>query len=106
MHRRPIDQLGHAKWFSRLNLRFEYWHMWIAERDEPKTMYVTWYGSYKFLVILFSLSNAPTTFCTFMNRIFHPFLEKFVVVYLDHVVMYSMSFKEQVEHLKCVFQVL
>ena len=54
----------------------------------------------------FSLTNVPTTFCTLMNKIFHPYLDKFVMVYLDDIVIYSNTLKEHVEHLKKVFKIL
>ena len=63
--------------------------MRIAEGDEPKTTCVMRYGSYEFLVMPFCLTNAPATFCTLMNKIFHHFLGKFMVVYLDDIVIYS-----------------
>ncbi|XP_040964578.1 uncharacterized protein [Gossypium hirsutum] len=80
-----FDQLGSARWFTKLDLRLGYHQVWIAEGDEPKTAYVTRYGSYEFLVMPFGLTNAPTTFCTLMNKV------------------YSKSLEEHVGHLREVF---
>ena len=80
--------------------------MRIVEGDEPKTTCVTRYGSYEFLVMPFGLTNATITFCTLMNKIFHPFLDKFVVVYLDDIVIYSNTLEEHVDHLRKVFRLL
>ena len=101
-----FDQLGHAKYFIKLDLRSGYYQVRIAERDEPQTTCVTRYGSYEFLIIPFGLTNAPTTFCTLMNKIFHPYLDRFVVVYLDDIVVYSNSLEEYKQHLREVFNVL
>ncbi|KAL0294877.1 UNVERIFIED_CONTAM: RNA-directed DNA polymerase [Sesamum calycinum] len=78
-----FDQLGEASWFTKLDLRSGYYQVRIAEGDGPKTTCVTRYGSFEFL---FGLTNAPATFCTLMNRVFQPFLDKFFVVYLDDIV--------------------
>ncbi|XP_038991121.1 uncharacterized protein LOC120114215 [Hibiscus syriacus] len=101
-----FDQLGGARWFTKLDLRSGYYQVKIAEGDEPKTACVTRYGSYKHLVMPFGLTNAPATICTLMNKVLQPFLDHFVVVYLDDIVVYSKTLEEHVEHLRRVFQVL
>lgn len=101
-----FDQLGKAKYFTKLDLRSGYYQVRIAQGDEPKTTRVTRYGSYEFLVMPFGLTNAPATFCTLMNKIFHPYLDKFVVVYLDDIVIYSNTLEEHIEHLRTTFKVL
>ncbi|GJV14607.1 retrovirus-related pol polyprotein from transposon TNT 1-94 [Tanacetum coccineum] len=101
-----FDQLRNARYFTKLDLRSGYYQVRITEGDEAKTTYVTRYGSYEFLIMPFGLTNALATFFTLMNKLFHPFLNKFVVVYLDDVVVYSHTLEEHVLHLKQVFQVL
>ncbi|GJX26684.1 actin-related protein 9 [Tanacetum coccineum] len=95
-----------ARYFTKLDLRSGYYQVRISEGDEAKTTCVTRYGSYEFLVMPFGLTNAPATFYTLLNKLFHLFFDKFMVVYLDDIVVYSHTLEEHVLHLKQVFQVL
>lgn len=83
----------HAKvrYFNKLDIRFGYWQVRIAEGDTAKTTMVIKYGSYEFLVMPFGLTNAPATFCNLMNDVLYDFLDKMVVGYLDDIVIYSDS---------------
>jgi hypothetical protein len=99
-----FDHLSGAKVFSRINLHLGYYQIRIAEGDEEKTAYCTMYGSYEFLVMPFELTNTPTTFCTLMNDIFREWLDDFVVVYIDDILIYSDSLEKHAEHLRKVFQ--
>ena len=101
-----FDQLGRARYFTKWDMRSGYYQMRIVEGDEPKTKCVIRYGSYKFLVMSFGLTNALTTFYTLMNKIFHPYLDKFMVVYLDDIIIYRSTLEEHVEHLRKVFKTL
>jgi len=99
-----FDRLSGAKVFSRIDLRSGYYQIRIAEGDEEKIACRTRYGSYEFLVMPFRLTNAPATFCIFMNDIFREWLDNFVVVYIDDILIYSGSLEEHAEHLQKVFQ--
>lgn len=101
-----FDRLGDAKFFTKLDLRSGYYQVRIAAGDEPKTTCVTRYGSFEFLVMPFGLTNAPATFCTLIHHVFGTFLDKFVVIYLDDIVIYSQTLEEHIEHLQQVFQKL
>ncbi len=90
--------------FSRIDLCSRYYKIQVVERDEEKTVYRTRYGSYKFLVMPFGLTNAPATFCTLMNDIFWEWLDNFIVIYIDDILIYNGSLEEHVEHLWKVFQ--
>ncbi|TYK15860.1 reverse transcriptase [Cucumis melo var. makuwa] len=95
-----FDRLHGAKYFSKLDLRSRYYQLRIAEGDEAKTTCVTRYGAFEFLVMPFGLTNAPATFCTLMNQVFHEYLDEFVVVYLDDIVVYSTTMEEHRDHLQ------
>ncbi|RVX03852.1 Transposon Tf2-2 polyprotein [Vitis vinifera] len=81
-----------------------YWQVRVAAGDEGKTTCVTRYGSYEFLVMPFGLTNAPATFCNLMNDVLFDYLDTFVVVYLDDIVVYSKTLTEHEKHLRLVFQ--
>src|SRR5436190_21583648 len=101
-----IDKLGNATRLSSLDLVSGYWQTWVAEKDVPKTAFNTRYGKYEFLVMPFGLTNVPATFQTLINRILRPFIDKFVVVYLDDITVYSNSGEEHLDHLRQVFKTL
>ena len=94
-----FDKLCKDTYFTKLDLRSGYWQVRIAEGDEPKTTCVTWYGSYEFLVMPFGLTNSPATFCNLMNDVFYEFVDHFIVIYLDDIVIYSESLEDHSEHL-------
>ena len=77
--------------------------MRVAKGDEAKTTCVTRYGSFEFLIMPFGLTNAPATFCNLMNDVLFDFLDSFVVVYLDDIVIYNLTLEDHLEHLEKVF---
>ena len=101
-----FDRLAGAKYFSRIDLRSGYHQIRIAQGDEEKTACRTCYGSFEFLVMPFGLCNAPATFTTIMNNIFHEYLDDFMIIYIDNILVYSKTAEEHAEHLEKVFQKL
>jgi hypothetical protein len=81
-----------------------YYQIQITEGENEKTSCHTRYGSYEFFMMPFGFTNAPTTFCTFMNDIFQEWFDDFVVIYIDDILVYNNSVEEHVEHLQKVFQ--
>jgi hypothetical protein len=99
-----FDRLSGAKVFSRIDLHSRCYQIRIAQGDEEKTACHTRYGSYEFSVMPFGLTNAPATFCTLMNDIFREWLDDFVAIYIDDILVYSNSMEEHAKHLRKVFQ--
>ena len=101
-----FDQLCGATVFSKIDLRSRYHQVRIKDEDIFKTAFRTRYGHYEFVVMPFGLTNAPTVFMCLMNNVMHKYLDKFVVVFIDDILIYSKSKEEQKEHLKTVLREL
>lgn len=101
-----FDKLAEGKVFTSLDLQSGYHQIRITDEDVPKTAFRTPMGHYEYLVLCFGLTNAPATFQAEMNRIFAPYLNKFVVVYLDDILIFSKTAAEHVEHLRLVLEAL
>jgi hypothetical protein len=97
-----FDQLSKAKVFSKIDLRFGYHQIKIRPKDIPKTAFSTRYGLYEYLVMSFGLTNAPTNFMYLMNSVFMPKLDKFVVVFIEDILIYSENEEDHTEHLRIV----
>ncbi|WVZ89779.1 hypothetical protein U9M48_036143 [Paspalum notatum var. saurae] len=97
-----FDQLAGARVFSKINLRSGYYQIKIREEDMPKTVVSTRYGLYEYLVMSFGLTNASVFFMYMMNSVFMNELDKFVVVFIDDILIYSKNEKEHEKHLRIV----
>ena len=96
-----FDQLSKAKVFSKIDLRSRYHQIKIRPKDIPKMTFSTRYGLYEYLIMSFGLTNALAHFMYLLNSVFMPVLDKFVVVFIDVILVYSHIEEEHVEHM-CV----
>jgi hypothetical protein len=97
-----FDQMRGAKVFSKIDLHSGYHQMKIRWSDIPKTAFTTRYGLYEYTFMSFGLTNAPAYFMYLMNKVFIEYLDKFVVVFIDDILVYSKTVEKHEEHLRLV----
>ncbi|GKE77072.1 putative reverse transcriptase domain-containing protein [Tanacetum coccineum] len=101
-----FDQLQGSSVYSRINLRSGYHQLRVREEDSPKTTFRTQYDHYEFQVMLFSLTNASAVFMHLINRVCKPYLDKFVIVFINDILIYSKRKQEHEEHLKLILELI
>jgi len=101
-----LDQLRGVVVFSKIDLRSGYHQILVQPEDVQKTASRSRYGHYKYVVMPFGVTNAPAIFMDYMNRIFRPYLDQFVVVFIDDILIYSESQEEHANHLRMVLGIL
>jgi hypothetical protein len=101
-----FDQVYGAGVFSKIDLRSGYHQIKIKPEDVPKTTFVSRYGHHEYLVVPFGLTNAPAIFMNWMKKIFMPYLDKFVIVFIDDILIYSKNKEDHAKHLRIALQVL
>ncbi|GJV19390.1 putative reverse transcriptase domain-containing protein [Tanacetum coccineum] len=101
-----FDQLQGSSVYSKIDLRYGYHQLKVRGEDIPKKAFRTRYGHYEFQVTSFGLTNAPTVFMDLMNRVCKPYLEKFVIIFIDDILIYSKSKEKHAEHLKLILKLL
>ena len=97
-----LDQLRRAGVFSKIELRSRYHQILVKPEYVKKTAFRSRYGHYEYVVIPFGVTNAPAVFMDYMNWIFRPYLDQFVVVFIDYILIYSRNREEHAEHLRVV----
>ncbi|GKE15655.1 putative reverse transcriptase domain-containing protein [Tanacetum coccineum] len=98
-----FDQLQGSSIYSKID---GYHQLRVREEDIPKTAFRTHYSHYEFQVMPFGLTNSPAVFMDLMNRVCKPFLDKFMIVFIDDILIYSKNKKEYEEHLKAILELL
>ena len=101
-----FNQVRGVSILSKIDLRSGYHQVLIKDEDIYKTTFRTRYGHYEFVVMAFGLTNAPTSFMFLMNSILSTYLEKFIIIFIDDILIYSKNEREHEEHLRIVLQVL
>ena len=99
-------QLQGASYFSKIDFRSEYNQLRVKGKDIPKMAFRTRYSHYEFLVIPFGLTNAPVAFMELINRLFQSYLDSFVIIFIDDILVYSKNKGDHMDHLRVVLQVL
>ena len=94
-----FDQLARSQVFSRIDLRSSYHQLKVRTEDIPKIAFRTRYGHYEFLVMLFESTNTPAAFMELMNRVFHDYLDKFIIVFIDDILVYLKTQEDHETHL-------
>jgi hypothetical protein len=101
-----FDQMMGASVFSKIDLRLGYHQLKIRELDIPKTAFRTRYGLYEYTVMSFGLTNVPAYFMYLMNKVFMEYLDKFVIIFIDDILVYSKTEEEYENHLRLVLEKL
>jgi hypothetical protein len=99
-----FDQMKGVSVFSKIDLRLGYHQLRIRELDIPKIAFHTRYGLYEYILMSFGLTNAPAYFMYLMNKVFMEYLDKFVVIFIDNILVYSKIEEEHEEHLRLVLE--